>query len=73
MKGRTIAESFMQEPCQLSIPAREGYYKSKLLSAKGYDSIVQAEDERKRTGQLDLFPDDLAFYKSLPEWNEASL
>ncbi len=71
MKGRTIVDSFMQEPCQLSIRNREGYNKSKLLSAKGCDSIVQAEDERRRSGQTDLFPDELAFYKSLPEYNEA--
>ncbi len=60
----------MQEPCQLSPSSLDGYNKSKLLSAKGCDSIVYTEGERETR---DLSIDEQLFYKSLPEWNEEHL
>ncbi len=48
---------------------QQGFYlKSKLLSAHGCDITTQVEDERVTSKSLT--PNEVAFYKSLPEWNE---
>ena len=58
----------VQDPCQLAPDQLDGYLRSKLLSSRGCDTIEYSKGERLR--QTDLFSEDMAFYKSLPEWNE---
>ncbi len=48
---------------------QQGFYlRSTLLSEKGCDITTQVEDERATSRSLS--PNEVAFYKSLPEWNE---
>ena len=68
MKGRSLVESFLAGSVPLTLDQQIGYYKSKLLSQKGCDSIVYTEGVRET--RYSLSTDEQAFYKSLPEWNE---
>ncbi len=75
MKGRTTkgllpVQTYLSG-MNLAPEQLDGYRKSKLLSAKGCDSIVYTEGERDT--RYSLSSSEVAFYKSLPEWNEASL
>ncbi len=68
MKGRKyIQRSIVLGPV-IAGDIIEGLYKSKLLSAKGCDTVTQVEDERDT--RYSLSHAEVAFYKSLPEWNE---
>ncbi len=69
-EGRTIVNSLMQDLSQLSFENQDAMRKVKLLSAIGCDSMVYTEGERRTTI---LTSAEIAFYKSLPEWNEGSL
>ncbi len=71
MKGRTLIDSFLAQTVPMSLEQEESMRKVKLLSARGCDSIVYTEDERATSRSLS--PAEVAFYKSLPEWNEGSL
>jgi len=71
MKGRTLTELFLARTVPMSLDRQVGYYKSKLLSQRGCDSILLTEDERATSKSVSHAEE--AFYKSLPEWNEATL
>ena len=75
MKGRQLRFPFMELLYASSVPMStaqvDGYCKSKLLSARGCDSIVYTEGERETSKSLTSA--EVAFYQSLPEWNEATL
>ncbi len=72
MKGRTSKGLLPVQTylvgMELAGTIPEGLLKAKLLSERGCDITTQVEDERDT--RFSLSPDEQAFYKSLPEWNE---
>ena len=74
MKGRTLVESFLASSMstyEMSLDQQIQMRKVKLLSAQGCDIVDYSEDERVTSKSLSIA--EQAFYKSLPEWNEATL
>ena len=74
MKVRPSIDSFLASSMPtygMTLDQQISMRKVKLLSAKGCDSVVYTEGERD--SRYSLTRDEQAFYKSLPEWNEAAL
>ena len=71
MKGRGPYKRTYIDGTEVASRELSFIQRSKLLSSKGCDITTQVEDERPTSRSLS--PREIAFYKSLPEWNEAAL
>jgi len=71
MKGRPLTRSSYIDGTEVASRELSFIQRSKLLSSKGCDIVEYSKGERD--SRFSLTPDEQAFYKSLPEWNEAAL
>jgi len=55
MKGRTFVDSFLARTVPMTIDQERGYFKSKLLSARGCDSIEYSEGDRQTAVSTKIF------------------